>query len=239
MSVDVRAPYLFVKHTQGWNVDRCTRWMQACGAPVEFCYPTCGDRFPDPARYAGVVVFGGRWSANDRDAEDWVVPEQRFIERCLNVETPYFGICLGAQMLASVCGARVSPRPDGAREVGFCEVRPTAAGRHFLAAPLRVMQWHSEGFDLPHGAVQTATGDLFPQQAFELSAQVVGVQFHPEVNPDVLAIWQARNRERKPGDLTESERQAHAADARRQAPAIDSWLDGFLSGWTGLAARAA
>jgi len=239
MSVDASAPYLFVKHTEGWNVDRCTRWMQAASIPVEFFYPLSGKPFPDPSRYAGVVVFGGRWSANDAHAEDWVLPEQRFIERCLHADTPYFGVCLGAQMLAHVCGARVAAREDGVGEVGFHRVSPSADGKHFLAAPIHVMQWHAEGFDLPAGAVRTATGELFPNQAFELSERTVAVQFHPEVNPEVLAIWQARNRERKPHDLCDAQRARHMADAVRNDAAITAWMDTFLSGWTRRAAYAA
>jgi len=235
MSVDPYLPYLFVKHTEGWNVDRCTRWMQAVGLPVEFFYPLSGLPFPEPARYAGVVVFGGRWSANDAHAEDWVLPEQRFIERCLHSATPYFGVCLGAQMLAHVCGARVSARDDGAAEVGFHRVLPGPHGRHFLPAPMTVMQWHTEGFELPSGARLTATGELFPNQAFELSERVVGVQFHPEVNPDVLTIWQARHRARKPHDLSDAQRAQHMVDAVRHDAAITGWVDGFLSGWTGRA----
>jgi len=239
MNAEQRAPYLFVKHSTGWNVDRCTRWMQAAGLPVEFRYPLAGDPFPDPADYAGVMVFGGRWSANDAHAEDWVLPEQRFIERCLQRDTPFFGVCLGAQMLAHVCGARVGARADGAGEVGFHRVLPTADGGHFLPAALTVMQWHSEGFELPAGARRTATGKLFPNQAFELSGRTVGVQFHPEVNPAVLAIWQARNKERKPGVLSDAERAHHMRDARHHDAAITAWVDSFLSGWTGRSARVA
>ena len=51
--------YLLVKHSEGWNVDRCTRWMDAHGVSVDWCYPASGQPFPDPAPYAGVIVFGG------------------------------------------------------------------------------------------------------------------------------------------------------------------------------------
>ncbi len=240
---DVPRPYLFVKHSEGWNVDRCTRWMDAAGLPVEFCYPTSGQRFPDPEDYAGVVVFGGRWFVGDAPAETWIVEEQRFIEACLEAGTPYFGICLGAQMLAHVLGARVCCHPEGLREVGFHEVLPSADAPEFMRAPLHVMQWHREGFELPDGATQLATAPggsdtAFPNQAFGLNDQVVGVQFHPEVNPDVLKIWHQRNRERNPEDLTDAERSLQASDAVRFDAEITAWLDHFLSGWTARAIQA-
>lgn len=244
MTGKTRAPYLFVKHSEGWNVDRCTQWMQRAGRSVEFCYPTSGNAFPDPTAYSGVIVFGGRWVVSDAESESWITEEQRFIERCLRAGTPYFGICLGAQMLAHVLGAEVSRHPSGIREVGFHRVVPTDQGRNFLPGPLSVMQWHSEGFDLPDGAeclVTSPGGEdiAFPNQAFSVGSNTVGVQFHPEVNPDVLAIWHQRNKQRKPDDLTDEERAIQVADAQRHDAAITTWLDGFLSGWAGEDARAA
>ena len=243
MTGENRPPYLFVKHSEGWNVDRCTRWMEQADLPVEFCYPTSGQAFPDPATYSGVMVFGGRWVVSDAHAEPWILEEQRFIERCLHVNTPYFGICLGAQMLAHVLGGAVSRHPDDIREVGFHRVVPTENGRMFLPQPLSVMQWHSEGFDLPHGATCLATspeGDAsaFPNQAFSLDRQTVGVQFHPEVNPEVLAIWHERNRQRKPDDLSDAERAIQTDDAQRFDADISAWLGAFLADWTNQAKSA-
>ena len=257
MSLD-RPHYLFIKHSEGWNVDRCSRWMQANGLAVEWCYPASGQPFPDPARYDGVVVFGGAGSANDCGEHRWVRDELLFIERTLALGVPYLGICLGAQMLARVLGARVAPDPDGRVEIGFHRIDPTPAGAApgpsgapFLAAPLTVMQWHTEGFELPSGAVRLATSEAFPNQAFALEGAsagranegradpVLGVQFHPEVNAEVLAIWHARNRARRPGQLSEAERASMVADAHRHHAAIDAWLDALLGRWTRRRRRAA
>ena len=237
--------YLFVKHSEGWNVDRCTRWMAAHGVPLDWCYPASGQPFPDPAGYDGIVVFGGAGSANDCGEHAWVRDELRFIERALAARVPYFGICLGAQMLARVLGASVAPDPRGRVEIGFHRVDPVAgavtgaSGEPLLDAPLTVMQWHTEGFDLPPGTVRLATSEAFPNQAFRLDERTLGVQFHPEVNPESLAIWHARNRERRPGQLSDADRALMLADAHRHAASIDAWLDGFLGGWTGRRARAA
>ena len=229
--------YLFVKHSPNWNVDRCTRWMHANGKTVDFCYPADEDPFPDPAAYAGIVVFGGANSANDCSEHDWVRRELRFIEKCLEKEAAYLGICLGAQMLARVLGASVRPHEREVREVGFCRVDPVENGSKFLESPLTVMQWHSEGFDLPAGAHRIATGEHFPNQAYAINDRVLGVQFHPEVNSEVLAIWHERNKNRESGVLTESERQVMMADAHKHDAAISDWLDGFLNRWTGLCER--
>lgn len=226
--------FLFVKHSPNWNVDRCTRWMHAHGKIVDWCYPVDEDPFPDPAAYAGVVVFGGANSANDCQEHEWVRRELHFVEDCLKKDTSLFGICLGAQILARALGASVSPHANEIREVGFCRVDPVDENSTFLSSPLSVMQWHSEGFDLPAGTRRIATGEHFPNQAFELNDRVLGVQFHPEVNSDVLAIWHERNKARSKGVLTEDERVAMMADAHRHEDDISRWLDGFMQRWTGL-----
>lgn len=226
--------YLFVKHSPNWNVDRCTRWMQANGKTVDWCYPVDEDPFPDPAAYAGVVVFGGANSANDCSEFEWVRRELHFVEECLEKDTAFFGICLGAQILARALGADVRPHDDEIREVGFCRVDPIEKTSSFLSSPLMVMQWHSEGFDLPAGTRRIATGEHFPNQAYELNERVLGVQFHPEVNSDVLAIWHERNKKRTSGVLSEEQRVAMMADAHKYENDITRWLDGCMNRWTGL-----
>lgn len=228
-----------VKHSEGWNVDRCANWMEKTGTAYDWCYPANGQSFPDAREYTGVIVFGGAPSANDTDENPWVTDELAFIEQCMKYDKPFFGICLGAQMLARVMGSEVYSHPDGLAEIGFCEVKPTPAGQHFLTEPMKFMQWHREAFDLPSGAVHLAYSDLFPNQAFSVGEHVVGVQFHPEVNLEVLGIWHERNKTRPTGVLNDEERAQHRKDGEQWEHAVTAWLDTFLNDWTGRAAKAA
>jgi len=227
-----KSRFLLVKHSEGWNVDRCCRWMEKTGNSYDWCYPASGQSFPAAGQYDGVIVFGGSGSANDCQEHAWVRDELTFIESCLKIETPFFGICLGAQMLARVLGATVSKHPQDFNEIGFCEVRPTAAGTDFLERPLKFMQWHREGFELPSGATRLAYSELFSNQAYSVGEHVVGVQFHPEVNLDVLRIWHERNKTRPTGVLDEATRELHVADALECENSITAWLDSFLTDWT-------
>lgn len=232
-----RHRYLFVKHSPNWNVDRCTRWMQKHQKTVDWCYPADEDPFPDPAAYAGIVIFGGANSANDCSEHDWVRRELHFIEECLEKDAAYLGFCLGAQMLARVLGARVRPHEKALKEIGFCRVDPVDENTEFLSSPLTVMQWHSEGFDLPTGARRIATGEHFQNQAYALNERVLGMQFHPEVNSEVLNIWHERNKTRETGVLSEEERRVMMADAHQHDHDISQWLNGLMSRWTGLCER--
>src|SRR6185312_7925681 len=54
------------------------------------------------------------------------------------------------------------------------------------------MQWHYDTFTLPAGAVQLAASPAGPQ-AFALGRSL-GLQFHPEVTPEIIASWVAAGR---------------------------------------------
>lgn len=231
--------FLLVKHSEGWNVDRCSLWMEKSPHQYDWCYPASGQPFPSANNYDGVVIFGGAISANDCQEHDWLRDELLFIESCLKQDIPFFGICLGAQLLARVLGSAVSAHPEKLTEIGFCEVKPTALGSHFLSQPLKFMQWHHEAFELPHGAKHLACNDVFANQAYSMSEQVVGVQFHPEVNLEVLRIWHERNKTRATGVLDDATRASHVTDAIECEQSITAWLDNFLTSWTLSAAKAA
>lgn len=205
--------------------------MDKHSVAYDWCYPADGDSFPAIEAYSGVISFGGASSANDCQTLPWVKSELDFIEQCLAHERGFFGICLGAQLLARVLGSTVSAHPSAVREVGYTLVEPTADSGDFLTTPMKVMQWHGEGFELPQGSTLVATGEEFPNQAFRYTDRVYGVQFHPEVNPQALAIWHERNKKRETGVLTDAERSLQMQDALAHDEDITRWLGGFLQKW--------
>jgi len=224
--------YLLVKHSEGWNFDRVCGWMDTNNKAFNWFYPPLGNEFPDPKQYSGVIVFGGAPSVNDEDTHPWVSEELHFIENCLRAEVGFFGICLGAQMLARTLGSTIYPHEEGLTEIGLCRVEPTEAGKDFMPEPLTIMQWHKETYDLPSGAVNLARSDIFENQAFQYNERTLGVQFHPEVNPECLAIWHGRNKANSPNQFNDEQRAAMMADAHKHDANITAWLDGFLNDWT-------
>ena len=130
-------------------------------------------------------------SATDDDALPWLTAEKRLIAEAVRAGTPFWGVCLGVQLLAASLGARVYPGPEP--EVGLLPVEITTEGRAdpvFANAPddLVTLQWHGDTFDLPDGAVRLAGSPAYPNQAFRLCA-AYGVQFHLEVSPEMAREW--------------------------------------------------
>ncbi len=146
---------------------------------------------PDWRSHAGIVVMGGATGAYEQDAHPWLAAERRLIAEAVGAGRPYWGVCLGAQLLASVLGARVMPGP--APEIGVLEVELTSAAAAdpvFAAVPraFRSLQWHRDTYELPPHATQLARSATYEQQAFVLGS-AYGVQFHLEVDGALAELW--------------------------------------------------
>jgi GMP synthase (glutamine-hydrolysing) len=138
-----------------------------------------------------IVAMGGPMSVNDEDEHPWLVPEKALIAEHVRAGRPFWGSCLGAQLLAAALGARVYAGP--APEVGVLPVQLTAAGRAdpvmgALPAAIDTLQWHGDTFDLPDGAVLLASSPAYPHQAYRV-AVAYAVQFHIEVTEAMGEEW--------------------------------------------------
>ena len=150
-----------------------------------------GDELPDWRAYSAIVAMGGPMGAYDDALHPWLGPEKRLIADAVRAGKPFWGVCLGAQLLAASLGANVAPGP--APEVGVLPVELTAdAARDpvFAAAPASfpAFQWHGDTFELPTGAVQLARSRMYEQQAF-VFANAYALQFHLEVDSELAAEW--------------------------------------------------
>jgi GMP synthase (glutamine-hydrolysing) len=150
-----------------------------------------GELLPDPRAFDAIVAMGGPMSATDDVALPWLAEEKRLIAEEVRAGVPFFGVCLGVQLLAASLGARVYPGPEP--EVGLLPVTLTADARSdpvFAGLPreLVTLQWHGDTFDLPESAVRLAGSPAYENQAFRYR-RAYGVQFHLEVSAEMAAEW--------------------------------------------------
>ena len=161
------------------------------GATIERVELDEGERLPERRDFDAVIAMGGPMSVNDEADHPWLADEKRFIAESVGSGTPFWGVCLGVQLLAASLGARVYAGPEP--EVGLLPVEITPAGRDdpvFADAPdgLVTLQWHGDTFELPDGAVRLASSPAYENQAFRVR-NAYGVQFHLEVTPAMAREW--------------------------------------------------
>ena len=151
-----------------------------------------GEGLPALTGFDAIVAMGGPMSVNDDALLPWLTAEKAAIGEAVRAGVPYFGACLGAQLLAASLGARVYAGPEP--EVGVLPVTLTAEGAAdplFAGLPrsFPTLQWHGDTFDLPEGATLLASSPAFPNQAFRYGRAAYGIQFHMEVLPEMAREW--------------------------------------------------
>lgn len=180
----------YLQHVPFEGLGSIAAWVVEEGHRVTACRLYAGEPLPDPALVDLLVVLGGPMSVHDQQLHPWLGEEKRFLEEALRQSIPILGICLGAQLLATVLGARVYGNRH--KEIGWFPIETTeAAGAspYFSSFPasLPVFHWHGETFDLPAGAVHLARSTACEHQAFSFGEKVVALQFHLETTPDTAA----------------------------------------------------
>lgn len=138
-----------------------------------------------------LIVMGGPMNIYEEANYPWLVDEKRFIEQVIVAGRRVLGICLGAQLIADVLGAKVYANSD--KEIGWFTVETTEAAsrsRLFATFPrqLDAFHWHGDTFDIPAGAVHAVRSAGCANQAFVYDERVVGLQFHLETTPS--SAWQ-------------------------------------------------
>lgn len=225
---------LIVLHQETSSPGRVGYLLRQLGYRLDIRRPPLGDELPVTLNsYAGIAVFGGPMSANDTD--DWLLREFKLIERALQQNVPFLGLCLGAQMLCRVLGSRVFKHQKEQVEIGYYPIWPTEFGKAFASQlgvpwPNHVYHWHREGFDLPRDSIALVEGKTFPLQAFQHKGSSFGLQFHPEVTYAMMCRWTVRayDRMQHPGARDAWD---HLTDWFQYDYAVASWLAPFLTHW--------
>jgi GMP synthase-like glutamine amidotransferase len=147
-----------------------------------------GDPLPSASDFDALVILGGPMSVHDEGLFPWLRAEKELIAAAISQKKKVLGICLGAQLIAEVAGGRVYPNPQ--KEIGYWAVEWTEDGRKLFPELARggacFFHWHGETFDLPPGARLLASSEACVNQGFLLGDNVLGLQFHPEVTPEIV-----------------------------------------------------
>jgi len=195
-----------------------------------------GPQLPDWRGFDAIIAMGGPMSVNDDVTLPWLTAEKRWVREAVLAGQPYWGVCLGVQLLAASLGVRVyaGVRP----EVGIMPVYLTSAAHDdavFSGLPgeLLTFQWHGETFDLPDGAVLLATSPAYPNQAFRWKEKAYGIQFHVEISADLAKRWSQvpANRAALERVLGVGAATKVVGDVSREEKALHSYARSMFENW--------
>lgn len=154
-------------------------------------YPVTVTRFyelaslPPHDSYDFLIVMGGPMNIDEYSKYPWLREEKAFIRRAIEERKRVLGICLGAQLIASALGSRVTRNPEP--EIGWFPVQSTVPAEHpigrFFYPEVETFHWHGDTFSLPPGAERLAKSRACSNQAFAFEEHVLAFQFHLETTP--------------------------------------------------------
>jgi GMP synthase-like glutamine amidotransferase len=138
---------------------------------------------PDVKEIDFLIIMGGPMGVYDEKSFPWLIQEKKFIREALKLNKKVLGICLGAQLIADVLGAKVYPNKF--KEIGWFPVHFNSSIKEtnildFIPEILDVFHWHGDTYDLPVGAKHLAYSEACHNQAFIYNDKVLGLQFHFE-----------------------------------------------------------
>jgi len=214
---------LIVQHEAPTPPGLVSDWLAQRAASVDVLRIDLEDHVPDPRDYDLIVSLGSEFPAFD-DSVPFIGRETQLIQQAVSADVPFLGLCFGGQLMARVLGGR-SFRADRS-EIGWLPVRTNDPE---LVGEGPWFQWHFDSFTLPPGARLIAETDIGPQAY--LIGRSLGLQFHPEVTPEIMAAWVGAYRHEldtegvDPDALLEETRR-RAATARANAERLlNAYLD--------------
>jgi GMP synthase-like glutamine amidotransferase len=201
---------LIIQHEDPSPPGLLGEWLDQRNAEVDVLRIDLDEQVPDPRDYQLIASLGSEFAAFD-DSIPFVQSESELIRQAVQHDVPFLGLCFGGQLMARALGGE-SFRSERA-EIGWVPVR-TNDPELIPEGPW--FQWHFDSFTLPPGARLLADTDVGPQAY--VVGRSLGLQFHPEVTPQIMDSWVRAYRHELDGDGVDPD--ALLEETNRRAPAV-------------------
>lgn len=213
---------LIIEHERATPGGLIYEWLEDRGAAIDELKIDIDAREIDLADYDLLIPLGSE-HAPYADNVPWIPREVELLRRAQEADVSVLGICFGGQLLARALGARCY-RAD-ASEIGWLPIR--SRDTEFVPeGPW--FQWHFDTFEPPQGATVLAESDVGPQAY--VVGHSLGVQFHPEVTPQIMEEWVRTYRHELDAGGVEPDGLLAETYSRAESARARSWklLDAFL-----------
>jgi GMP synthase-like glutamine amidotransferase len=179
----------FIQHVFFEHPGYLLNWAKQHNHSVNITYIYESTALPAIDEFDLLIIMGGPMGAYEEHKYDWLKTEKQFIKNAISAGKKVLGICLGCQVIADVLGSKVYPHTQ--KEIGWWPVKKVAENKNHpllknLPDEFITFQWHGDTFDLPDEAIQLFYSSACEQQGFLYKNNVTGLQFHSEVQDDLL-----------------------------------------------------
>lgn len=151
--------------------------------------------YPDPRSVSGIIVSGS--PARLPDQEPWMMMTEDALRIAVRLGTPIFGICFGHQLLGEALGGKVTANPNG-REIGTVDLTKRADDPLFdgLEEEPHVVMTHLDSVVVkPPSATVIQSTELDAHAALRYTENVWSVQYHPEMDAEIVGHYLEHRRE--------------------------------------------
>ncbi len=190
MNTGIKPRIVAVRHLAFEDLGRLAGVCAARDIPVSYVEAGIDDIAAALESADIAIVLGGPIGVYEEARYPFLTAELAALTARLRAGRPTLGICLGAQLMAAAMGARVFA--GDSKEIGWAPVILTEAGRSSPLGDIEgmpVLHWHGDTFDLPEGATLLAGSADYPHQAFSVGPNLLGLQFHMEVESERIEQW--------------------------------------------------
>ena len=172
----------YIQHVQFEDLANIETWARSRDHKLTKTYLFAGEKLPGMADFDWLIIMGGPMNIYEENRYPWLIEEKEFIREAIASDKIVLGICLGAQLMADVLGARVHKNTHC--EIGWFPVNLTPESKtsplfRVLPEEFVALHWHCDTFEMPPGARHAAESGACKNQAFEFR-KAIGLQFHLE-----------------------------------------------------------
>jgi GMP synthase-like glutamine amidotransferase len=182
----------YFQHVPYEGLGNIEGWIKARRYSLSATRFYAADPLPGIAEIDWLIIMGGPMGTYEDMKYPWLTVEKQFIRESINAGKKVLGICLGAQLIAAVLGAKVYPHIH--KEIGWFPLKLTDKGRESkvfrgLPGEFPAFHWHGDTFSSPRDAAHLAETVVCRNQAFSYGDKVVGLQFHLDVQRENIEQW--------------------------------------------------
>jgi len=107
----------YLQHVSFEGLGSIAEWVTSNGHELTSTQFFINSYLPEPADIDWLIIMGGPMGVYDEDKYEWLTAEKQFIKKAIDAGKTVIGICLGAQLIAKVLGAKVYPNQK--RAIGW------------------------------------------------------------------------------------------------------------------------